>query len=174
MANTLQDSVACGRLPANCEVVNGSLAELAPSVSADTVLYVDVLEHIENDQGELKLASRHLRPGGYLVVLSPALPFLYSPFDRAVGHHRRYRTRDVERLTPGSMSAERIMFVDSVGLFASLANRLLLRSDMPTPNQVRFWDAVIVPASRLFDRMTGHRIGKSLVMVWKRQALGER
>jgi predicted O-methyltransferase YrrM len=168
MAITLHDSLVSGRLPANCEVFNGTLAEVSSSYSVNTVLYVDVLEHIENDQYELNLASQHLLRDGYLVVLSPAIPFLYSAFDRAVGHHRRYRARDVDRLTPDLMSVERIMFIDSIGLFASLANRLLLRSAMPTPLQVRFWDTVMVPASRLFDRLTGHLIGKSIVMVWKR------
>lgn len=172
MATALHDAVVCGRLPGTCEVVNGSLAQVAPSYSANTVLYVDVLEHIENDQYELKLASQHLLCGGYLVVLSPAIPFLYSAFDRAVGHHRRYRARDVDRLTPDLMSVERIMFIDSIGLFASLANRLLLRSAMPSPIQVRIWDAVMVPASRLFDRLTGYLIGKSVVMIWKRQEPG--
>jgi 2-polyprenyl-3-methyl-5-hydroxy-6-metoxy-1,4-benzoquinol methylase len=46
----------------------------------DTILYIDVLEHIEDDQSELAQAVRFLRPGGRLIVLAPAYQALYSPY----------------------------------------------------------------------------------------------
>jgi hypothetical protein len=58
--------------------------------------------------------------------------------------------------------------LDSVGFFASLANRLLLGSEMPTPRQIGFWDKVLVPASQLLDPLTFHRFGKTAVTVWAR------
>jgi 2-polyprenyl-3-methyl-5-hydroxy-6-metoxy-1,4-benzoquinol methylase len=56
----------------------------------DCILYIDVLEHIENDKSELARAVRLLRPAGRLIVLAPAHQALYSPFDKALGHYRRY------------------------------------------------------------------------------------
>ena len=51
----------------------------------DAVLYIDVLEHIEDDKSELACAIRLIRPGGRLIVLAPAHQALYSPFDKAIG-----------------------------------------------------------------------------------------
>jgi hypothetical protein len=57
--------------------------------------------------------------------------------------------------------------LDSVGFFASLANRLILHSAMPTPAQIATWDRAIIPISRLFDPVTGFRFGKSAIIVWQ-------
>ena len=70
-----------------CEVVVGTTASVLPSGRQfDTLVYIDVLEHIPEDADELKTAARLLRRGGKLVVLSPAHQWLYSPFDKAIGH----------------------------------------------------------------------------------------
>src|ERR1700693_5566434 len=72
------------------ELIAGDLAALDPARRFDAILYVDVLEHIQDDSGEMRRAALHLSPGGALIVLSPAHPWLYTPFDRAIGHYRRY------------------------------------------------------------------------------------
>ena len=54
------------------------------------------------------------------------------------------------------------------GLAASLANRALLAQSMPTKGQLRFWDTVLVPASRIIDRLVLHSIGKSIIAVWRK------
>jgi 2-polyprenyl-3-methyl-5-hydroxy-6-metoxy-1,4-benzoquinol methylase len=71
-------------------VVNSTMTDLPASEVFDAVLYVDVLEHIADDLSELRRAAVHLRPGGVLVILVPAHPRLYSAFDAAIGHYRRY------------------------------------------------------------------------------------
>jgi hypothetical protein len=103
-----------------------------------------------------------------LIVLVPAHQFLYSPFDRSIGHFRRYALADLKRLTPSGCRIAKAFMLDSVGLFASLANRFILRSPMPTPAQIAAWDRVMVPVSRLLDPMTGHRLGKSAIVIWQK------
>ena len=49
---------------------------------------------------------------------------------------------------------------------ASLANRLLLRASMPTDGQIKFWDRMLVPVSRVIDPVLGRSIGKSVVAIW--------
>lgn len=56
--------------------------------------------------------------------------------------------------------------LDSVGFFASLANRLLLRTAQPTPGQIKVWDTMMVPASRVVDQLSGFVFGKSVTAVW--------
>ena len=58
------------------------------------------------------------------------------------------------------------VYLDSIGLFASLANRFMLAAAMPSTRQIAFWDKVLVPVSRVLDNVTGHKFGKSIVVVW--------
>jgi SAM-dependent methyltransferase len=148
------------------EVLTGTLADVPKGRWFDTILYIDVLEHIEDDRGELRRAALHLKPGGRIVVLAPAHPFLYTAFDAAIGHFRRY-TRDALRATaPPELSLKKLVYLDSVGVLASLGNRLLLRSSMPTESQILAWDRFLVPLSRAIDPLLAGRAGKSVLGVW--------
>lgn len=148
------------------ESILGTLADVADQ-RFDTILYIDVLEHIEDDASELKRAASLLRSGGRILVLSPAHPWLFSPFDAAIGHFRRYNRAMLQEISP--CTAERIFYLDSMGLFASAANKLLLKQSMPTLGQIQTWDRMIVPVSRGFaDRSLGFRAGKTIVGVWKK------
>jgi SAM-dependent methyltransferase len=66
--------------------------------SVDVVLALDVVEHFEDDAGLLAEFARVLRPGGRLVAAVPAHPWLWSPHDEFLHHHRRYRSGQLERL----------------------------------------------------------------------------
>ena len=136
----------------------------------DAVVYIDVLEHIEDDRGEMQRAAELLKPGGHLVVLSPAHQALYTPFDKAVGHFRRYNKRMLREIAPRELKLERMSYLDSVGLLASIGNRVLLHQPMPTQSQLRFWDRIMIPVSRVLDPLTFYSIGKSVLGVWSKRA----
>ncbi|HAE59314.1 MAG TPA: methyltransferase type 12 [Anaerolineae bacterium] len=158
-------------LPGCCRPQLGFVATLAPDSRFDSILYIDVLEHIEDDRAELQRASYHLAPGGKLIVLSPAYPFLFSPFDESIGHYRRYTRATLSALTPPGCHLTLLRYLDSVGLLTSLANRLFLRQSLPTHAQILFWDRRLVPFSRLLDRLVGFHFGRSVVAIWEMQAL---
>ncbi len=101
-------------------------------------------------------------------MLSPAHPWLYTPFDASIGHYRRYTRQSLRAAGPAGLRLTRLAYLDSAGMLASLGNRLLLQSAMPTPAQIGFWDRFLVPVSYLTDRLTGHRVGKSILGVWTR------
>jgi SAM-dependent methyltransferase len=149
-------------------VVTGTLQAIDPTERFTTVLYIDVLEHVRDDAGELTRAAAYLRPGGNLIVAVPAHQFLFSPFDATIGHHRRYSLGRLTELTPVGCVIRRRMMLDGAGFFASLANRLLLRRTMPGAAQIAFWDSVLVRISRVLDPVTLHRFGKTAVTVWSR------
>jgi SAM-dependent methyltransferase len=146
----------------------GTLSSLEAAAQYDCILYIDTLEHIEADREELTLAARHLRPGGRIVVLSPAHQWLYTPFDRAIGHFRRYSREGLEACAPGGLEIVSSRYLDCVGIAASLANRLLLRASMPTREQLAVWDRFMVPVSRRIDGLLGYRFGKSIMCVFRR------
>ena len=153
------------------EVVHGTL-ERSPLTSQnrafDVVLYIDVLEHVEDDASELARAANALRTGGKIVVLSPSGPWLYSEFDKAVGHVRRYTKKTLRAAAPHSVREERLTYLDSCGCILSLANRLLLRQGEPSLQQIKFWDNRVIPVSRVFDRVTRYSLGKSVLGIWEK------
>jgi phospholipid N-methyltransferase len=167
-AARLAEKVHSGELPPCCEVVAGTLAAIPADRRFDTILYSDVLEHICDDTEEVRRAAEHLEPGGSLIVVSPAYQWLYTPFDRAIGHYRRYTKRMLAALQPAGVDLIRLAYLDTVGLLASLANRLLLKSSMPTPGQIWAWDKIMVPVSRCADRVVAYRMGKTVLAVWRR------
>jgi SAM-dependent methyltransferase len=171
LAASIAESLRTGALPACCRVLPGDLSALPEDALFDTILYIDVLEHIEKDADELLRASRHLRPGARLAVVAPAHPWLYTPFDRAIGHFRRYTRRSLSDCAPPRLLRERLLYLDSAGLLLSLGNRLLLRSAHPTDVQIQFWDRAVVPVSRLLDPLLRNRVGKTLVGIWRRDAV---
>ena len=146
----------------------GMLRDLAPDELFDTILYIDVLEHIEDDTGEMRLALTHLAVGGKIIVLSPAQPGLYTEFDRALGHFRRYTRASLKACTPLVARLVEIYALDSFGLLASVANKILLHQSMPTAKQIAFWDGWLVPVSRVTDPVIGFSLGKSLIAVWEK------
>ena len=150
------------------EAVCGTLQSLDASQKFDTIIYIDVLEHIENDREELESAASRLRPGGRVIVLSPAHQRLFTPFDAAIGHFRRYNRSMLRSISPPQLRVEQMVYLDSAGLVLSTANLLFLRQSMPTKTQLRFWDQCVVPISRVLDRCLLGSVGKSIVGIWRR------
>jgi len=154
---------------ANCEVVVGSLSDLEPQERFDAILYMDVLEHIETDGAEVASAAARLKPNGVLAILAPALPWLFTPFDAAIGHYRRYTRDSLRSIAPAALREKKCVYLDSAGFLASLGNKLFLRSPNPSKAQIGFWDRFMVPISRFTDPALGHAIGRSVLMIWRKE-----
>ena len=151
------------------QIVTGVVEDLPSGERFDTILYIDVLEHIEDDGAEMARAAGRLRAGGALVVLSPAHPFLFTPFDAAIGHYRRYTRGSLRAVGPPELACVKLDYLDAAGMLASAANRFLLRSAMPTAQQILTWDRLLVPVSRCVDPLLGRRLGKSVLGIWRRE-----
>lgn len=149
------------------ELITGDIRALDPARRFDAILYIDVLEHIEDDAGELRRVARHLSSGGALIVLSPAHPWLFTPFDTAIGHYRRYTKKSLLAAAPPHLRREKLIYLDAVGMLASIGNRLLLNRSMPTAAQIKTWDGVLVPCSRLLDPLLCGTVGKSVLGIWR-------
>jgi 2-polyprenyl-3-methyl-5-hydroxy-6-metoxy-1,4-benzoquinol methylase len=147
-------------------VVAGTIENLQPEAKFDAILYIDVLEHIEDDRAEIARATARLKSGGTLIVLAPAHPFLFTPFDAAIGHFRRYTRASLQ----ATLRLETFVYLDAAGLLASAANRLLLRRSMPKAWQILAWDRFLVPVSRVIDPLLAGRVGKSVLAIWRKDA----
>jgi len=154
-------------LPLRPRCVLGTIDQLPADARFDCILYIDVMEHIGDDAAEFARAAGRLKPGGVLVILSPAHQFLYTNFDRVIGHHRRYTKPSLLRAAGNLLTLERLFYLDSFGIAASLSNTFLKQS-MPRLWQIKVWDRCLVPCSRVFDPLLGRTVGKTIIGVWRR------
>ena len=153
---------------ATADIIAGSICAFAVTPCFDCILYIDVLEHIEDDRGQMESAAQLVRPGGHIVVLSPAHQWLFSNFDRRIGHLRRYTKASLRSLIPSGWIEKKLAYLDSVGIFLSLGNVLALRQTMPTYSQIILWDRICVPIARRCDRVFRGNVGKSILAVWRK------
>ena len=165
-ATALEKTLQENKLAGNCSVFNGYSNQLKKKF--DSILYIDVIEHIENDKAEIATAIELLNSGGHLIVLSPAHNFLRSRFDKAIGHYRRYSKKTLLDIANEKVRIEKILYADSIGLTVSLANKFLLQQQYPTKKQIHFWDSYIIPVSKILDRILMYKAGKTVIAVWKK------
>ena len=168
LVNQLKEALERDGLAGSHEVLCGTLATIDSGERFDTILYIDVLEHIKEDREELARAAGRLRPGGRVIVLSPAHQSLFTPFDAAIGHFRRYNRPMMRSVSPAGAKLKRLIYLDCAGLLLSLGNRLLLRQSMPTKAQLHVWDKWVIPVSRVLDPCLFHQAGKTIVGIWQK------
>lgn len=133
--------------------------------SFDSILYINVLEHVQDDQGELANAWQALKPGGRLLVFVPALQWLYSDFDRQVGHFRRYRRGAlVKAAQAAGFVIEKARYFDAAGVIPWYIHFVLLRRTMGE-GSVSLYDKVAVPATRFLESIVPPPIGKNILLV---------
>ncbi len=137
----------------------------------DTLVYVNVLEHVEADRRELAQAHGVLGTGGRLCVLVPALPALYGSFDRAVGHVRRYRRAELEgKVRQAGFRVVRSRYFDLPGALAWWVVYRLLRSGSLGAGQVSLYDRLVVPLARRVEALWWPPIGKNVLLVAEKGA----
>src|SRR5262249_2632176 len=112
LAATCQLAIAAGELPGCCQTRIGTLLDLHGTEQFDSILYIDVLEHIQEDRAELDRAAQRLKSNGKLIVLSPAHQWLFSPFDQSIGHYRRYNKRMLAEVAPPALRQVRLWYLD--------------------------------------------------------------
>ena len=133
-----------------------------------TIIYADVLEHIKNDFKELKMALSHLKKNGRLIILCPAHNFLFTSFDKNVGHFRRYNKNMFKSFEIQNATIEKLYYLDSIGFFLSILNKLILKRN-PKKKEIKFWDNFIVPLSKISDLLLCNLFGKSIICVYKKK-----
>jgi SAM-dependent methyltransferase len=94
----LNASALCHSAPGRGRTALYNIHDRAAGLAAryDAIMLFDVIEHLESPTEFLASALYHLKPGGYVFINVPALQSLYSKFDVAVGHCRRYTRQTLE------------------------------------------------------------------------------
>ena len=134
----------------------------------DSVLYVNVLEHVEHEREELAAAHAALRPGGHLLVFVPALAWLFSDFDREVGHFRRYSKDALERVVEhAGFEVVDSRWFDVAGIVPWYLHFTLMGRSMAR-GSVSLYDRFVVPPMRAIERLAPPPVGKNVVLVARR------
>lgn len=136
-----------------------------PERRFDTVVYVNVLEHIEDDLAELRVGARLLAPAGRLCVFVPAMPSLYSKIDAKSGHYRRYTKASLRAvLERAGCVVDRIDYFDVVSAAPYWLVYRLLRVESLGSGSNTLFDRVLVPLSKAIQRVLRHPpFGKNLI-----------
>jgi 2-polyprenyl-3-methyl-5-hydroxy-6-metoxy-1,4-benzoquinol methylase len=151
------------------DVFHGDVAAAVAERSYDSVVLVNVLEHIEDDGRALREILAGLRPGGTVVLFVPAFEALYSNFDRMVGHYRRYRRDDLARLVSSTgFEVVEARYVNCIGAVAwwVIARQL---GRFPTNRAaMRSYDRTVVPLIRALESRWTPPFGQSVLCIGRR------
>jgi SAM-dependent methyltransferase len=131
----------------------------------DTVVCVNVLEHIKDDARAVANFHEVLAPGGRLLIHVPALPWLYGSLDRELDHFRRYSRRQlVELLAGAGFEVERAEYCNLLATFGWFVNaRLLGRRELSNWQTILF--DKFVPSIERIERRLKPPFGMSLFVV---------
>lgn len=136
------------------EVINSDFSGLDSQKKYDTILYINVLEHIEDDFNEIENATKKMNENAHIIVFVPALQFLYSDFDKQLGHYRRYnKNRFKEIAKKCALVEKQLSYFDSFGVPLWFVNMKMLKKET-TPNNVKFFDKVCVPLFKNMDLLS--------------------
>ncbi|MFN2532125.1 MAG: class I SAM-dependent methyltransferase [Pyrinomonadaceae bacterium] len=146
------------------------VGKICKAQSPDTVIYVNVLEHVEDDIAELDAVHDALTAGGHVLIFVPALPWLYGSFDKMVGHFRRYRKSELEhKLRKAGFKIVHSRYFDFAGVIPWWIKYRILQESTMEPGAVKFYDQFIVPSMRRVETLMPVLIGKNLIAVGKKR-----
>jgi SAM-dependent methyltransferase len=129
----------------------------------DTVIAINVIEHIRDEQTAIWNAKSLLRSGGRLIVLVPAIPGLYNSLDRHLGHYRRYTKSELrKRFEQVDLNFRGSQYFNAPAIPGWWVSGNLLKDETVTEAKLRFFDRM-VPLFKVFDRLASPFIGISLI-----------
>ena len=152
------------------ETYNGTFTQAAPVIKRngdpDSIIYVNVLEHIADDELELETVRETLSATGHVFLFVPAFSWLYGAFDERVGHFRRYTKPELEeKLQRAGFAVILSSYFDLPGIAPWWLKYCLLKSATMEPAGVRLYDRFIVPATRRLESIISPPLGKNVIAI---------
>ena len=135
----------------------------------NSIIYSDVIEHIKDDKKEIKLALKRLNKNGHLIIMVPAFQYLYSEYDRSIGHYRRYKKSFFVNLAKkNKIKLVKILYFDSIGFAFLLLSKLINTKNKKSVGLGAFIWNLLVPVSRVIDKVIAHSVAKSVLCVYRK------
>lgn len=144
----------------------GYFDPLLLAAPVDSVVLVNVLEHISDDASLLLQIHECLRPGGSVLLFVPALSWNYGSLDKAFGHWRRYDKQELaQKFERGAFRVKVMRYVNVMGIASWFLAGRLLRQTTLKPAQVRWYDRWVIPWSFKVEEMWEPPLGQSLLAI---------
>jgi SAM-dependent methyltransferase len=136
----------------------------------DTIVCLNVLEHVADDRGALARMRRVLAPGGTMVLLVPAHPILYNGIDASLHHCRRYTSRDLRaKLVEAGFRVRRMYHFNALGLLGWFIHGTVLRKLDVREGAASFFDRLVPAARWVEQQLLRRRVGVSLIAICEPQ-----
>ena len=150
----------------NIKITNQFIKEI--NQKFETIIYLNVLEHIEDDIAEVKMAYEKLEKNGHLIILVPAHQKIYSKFDKAVGHFRRYEINFFkDKLSMFNLI--KLIQLDCCGYLLYHLNNLIFKKDVyPSKLKIFIWDKIFTPMTIVLDFLINYKFGKNILCIIKK------
>ena len=147
-------------------VIHGHLEDVPTTCMADSIVLVNVLEHVEDPASFLRVARARLAPAGRLLVFVPAGPRLFGTLDAAFGHHRRYTQRSLgSSLAAAGFTVRLLRYMNVPGVVSWFVAGKILRQRTLAARQVQLYDRFIVPWLSKLESRWCPPFGQSLFAV---------
>ena len=131
----------------------------------DTIMYLNVLEHIKDDNEEISNAFKKLNP----IILVPAHNKLYSKFDKAIGHYRRYEIEFFKKIKINDSKLINLSYLDSTGYFLYYLNKIFFKEEVyPSKLKIFIWDKFFTPITYFLDKILMYKFGKNILYIIKK------
>jgi SAM-dependent methyltransferase len=154
-----------------CTLAEAFSADAKSARRPDSILYVNVLEHIEKDDVELRTAHSVLTPGGRILIFAPAHSWLMGSLDHHIGHFRRYSMRELTgKCREAGFQIRSASYFDFFGIAPWWLKYRLLKSTSVESGAVRLYDRYVVPIARVIERTITPPIGKNVIVVGEKTA----
>ena len=135
----------------------------------NSILYMNVLEHIKNDKKEINISLNKLNKKGYLIILVPAHNELYTKFDKEIGHFRRYKVNFFKKLKFKNARIVKLQYLDCLGYFLYYLNKIFYKNEIyPSKTKIFIWDKFFTPLTFFFDWFLNYRFGKNVLCIIKK------
>ena len=142
-----------------------SLGRFAP----DSIVCLNVLEHVEDDAAMLRQMWSILPAGGSVVLIVPAFAALYGPIDRNLGHFRRYTRESIAAAAAtAGFGVRESRYMNTVGFFGWWWNARVARRQAQSAAQIEWFDGVVVPVMSRVEDWVRPPFGQSLLVVLER------
>ena len=140
--------------------------ETSPDNIYDTIVLINVLEHVHDDVAAVQSFYRLLRPGGHLLLFVPAVPILFSRMDKLLGHYRRYSlVRLTQIVTKANFEIRVGRYFDTLGVFPWFLINTLGRATRFNPYLAWMYDTAGVPLTRMLESLMPPLFGKNICLV---------
>ncbi|MFH1367767.1 MAG: glycosyltransferase [Elusimicrobiota bacterium] len=139
-------------------------------LNIDTVLCINVLEHIEDDGGVLDNIRNLMTEDGRLILIVPSLKALYGSLDEKLCHHRRYDKKElIQKLQERGYVIENIKYHNILSVPGWFVNSRILKSKLMSSFQIKLFDRLI-PFISVIEKTVKIPFGMSLIAICRKKS----